>query len=90
MRVTKGKYSGKSGTMIRATDKKIQIRFQDGTSALINRSSLDIIKTPMPVCINISELSRKLLHIIQSTKKYQCLIMMILIHLSQTEIGWSI
>ena len=69
MRVTKGKYSGKSGRMIRATDKKTEIKFQDGTSALINRSSLDIIKTPMPVCIDISELSRKLLNIIQSTKK---------------------
>lgn len=69
MRVTKGKYSGKTGRMIRATDTKTQIRFQDGTTALLNRSSLDIIKTPMPVCINISELSRKLLHIIQSAKK---------------------
>ena len=69
MRVTKGKYSGKSGRRIRVTDKKTEIRFQDGTTALLNDSSLDIIKTPIPVCINISELSRKLLHIIQSTKK---------------------
>ena len=67
MRVTKGKYSGKTGRRIRATDKKTEIRFQDGTTALLNDSSLDIIETPMPVCINISELSRKLLHMIQST-----------------------
>ena len=67
MRVTKGKYSGKSGRRIRVTDKKTEIRFQDGTTALLNDSSVDIIKTPMPVCINISELSRKLLHMIQST-----------------------
>ena len=69
MRVTKGKYSGKKGIMISATDKKTQIRFQDGTTALLNDSSLDKIETPMPVCINISELSLKLLHMIQSTKK---------------------
>ena len=69
MRVTKGKYSGKTGRRIRVTDKKTEIRFQDGTTALLNTSSLDRIETPMPVCINISELSRKLLHIIQSTKK---------------------
>ena len=69
MRVTKGKYSGKTGRRIRVTDKKTEIRFQDGTTALLNDSSLDRIETPMPVCINISELSRKLLHIIQSPKK---------------------
>ena len=69
MRVTKGEYSGKTGRRIRVTDKKTEIRFQDGTTALLNDSSLDIIETPIPVCIDISELSRKLLHIIQSTKK---------------------
>ena len=69
MLITKGRYSGMVGEVIKKTEKKIKIKFVDKTSAYIDINSLEIIKTSSPVCIDISELSRKLLNLIRSPEK---------------------
>ena len=67
--ITKGKYSGMVCEVIKNTEKKIKIKFVDNTSAYIDINSLEIIKTSTPVCIDISELSQKLLNLIRSPEK---------------------
>ena len=67
--ITKGKYSGMVCEVIKQTEKKKKIKFVDNTSAYIDSNSLEIIKTSSPVCIDISELSQKLLNLIRSPEK---------------------